>query len=133
MKNSERCAKEIFELACNGADLCVKDGKPTSCRLIKCKECDFFNKCGKVSIRSELFKAWCNAEYEEPKITIPQGATVDTKILVSNDGKHWNRRYFAGFDGSLVVTWFDGQTSWSNNKGTSNWEYGKLAEESDGT
>lgn len=125
MKHSEMFAKEIFDLACNGAELCVKNGKPASCIDIKCNECDFGNYM--ICHRSRMFNEWCESEYEEPKITIPQGATVDTKILVSNDGKHWNRRYFAGFDGSLVVTWFDGQTSWSNNKGTSNWVYGKLA------
>lgn len=133
MKNSERCAKEIFELACNGAELCVKDGKPASCRLIECKECDFEECNHGLCSRSELFKTWCNSEYEEPKITIPEDAKVDTKILVSNDGENWCRRHFAKIKDGILYAWENGSTSWTNNFGTNAWKYGKLAEESDGT
>ena len=54
---------------------------------------------------------------------------VDTPILVSNYGNHWNKRYFAKYENGMVYAFDDGLTSWSN-KGSepSIWKYAKLAE-----
>lgn len=57
--------------------------------------------------------------------------SVDTPILVSNDGKNWFNRYFSSFDGVNVMAWEYGATSWSVDNADDEvyrWEYAKLAE-----
>ena len=38
---------------------------------------------------------------------------VDTKVLVSDDGKKWHKRYFARVKDNVIYTWQRGQTSFS--------------------
>lgn len=54
---------------------------------------------------------------------------VDTPILVSDDGRYWNRRHFAKYENGKVYAWVDGRTSWSNRvcDEPSYWEIAKLA------
>ena len=132
MKNREKFAKEIFDIACSGSSIAMIKGenKLIPCSELKCCDnCEFDCDGG----CTDKIKEWCEAEYEEPRITIPADTPIDTKILVSDDGKIWLRRHFAGFDEDLVSAWLEGNTSWSNKNGASRWKYGKLAEESDGT
>lgn len=45
MKNKEKYAKEIVEIACSGDALAVSKvtGKPISCRKISCEHCNCYN------------------------------------------------------------------------------------------
>ena len=70
---------------------------------------------------------WLCEEYQEPPVDWSKVA-VDTKILVSDDGEHWYKRYFASYEDGRVYIWSGGGTSWSNNL-TSPYNYAKLAEE----
>ena len=56
---------------------------------------------------------------------------VDTKVLVSDCGKHWYNRYFVKYRYGMYHTFPDGLTSWSANEenGVIKWKYCKLAEE----
>lgn len=60
---------------------------------------------------------------------------VDTKVLVSSDGKKWIKRYFKCYDNVNFeyhyVCFDNGLTSWSDNfeNKTCNWRYCKLAED----
>lgn len=60
---------------------------------------------------------------------------VDTKVLVSDDGEKWERRYFKCYDKEnnryKRVCFADGRTSWSNkdNHEGIGWKYCKLAED----
>lgn len=47
MKNKEKYAKEIVELACNESDIAVSKatGNPIDCNIIKC-DCCVFHKGG---------------------------------------------------------------------------------------
>ena len=55
---------------------------------------------------------------------------VDTKILVSDDGKIWCRRYFAKYEGGRVYAFMDGATSFTGSSETLlGWDYAKLYEE----
>ena len=55
---------------------------------------------------------------------------VDTKILVSDDGKNWCRRYFAKYEGGRVYAFTDGTTSCTgSNETLLGWDYAKLYEE----
>lgn len=55
---------------------------------------------------------------------------IDTKILVSDDGEDWIRRYFAKYEGGRVYAFMEGTTSFTvYNEGVCDWEYAKLYEE----
>ena len=55
---------------------------------------------------------------------------VDAKILVSDNGKVWCRRYFAKYEGGLVYAFMDGATSFTgSNESLLSWKYAKLYEE----
>lgn len=125
MKNREKFVKEILDIACSGSCIAIKNGTntPIPCKELVCEDCAFHYDCEKN------VKEWCEAEYEEPKITIPPDTPVDTKILVSNDGENWCRRHFAKIKDGILYAWNNGSTSWSNIAGTNAWKYGKLAEE----
>ncbi len=65
-------------------------------------------------------------EYEE--ITQWDKVAVDTKILVSGNGKDWEKRHFAKYGYNRVYAWDYGATSYSS-KQCSSWKYAKLYEE----
>lgn len=125
MKNREKFVKEILDIACSGSRIAMAIGenKLRPCNGLSCDDCVFHNVC------RDRIREWCESEYEEPKITIPEDAKVDTKILVSNDGENWCRRHFAKIKDGILYAWENGSTSWTNNFGTNAWKYGKLAEE----
>lgn len=75
-------------------------------------------------------KEWLKQEHNP--YTIPLDTPVDTKVLVSNDGENWKRRYFSHFDVSdndrPYVSFRDGATSWVTSI-HAYWKYCKLWEE----
>lgn len=67
MKNKERHAKGIMEIACNGDSIAVlkKSGRVVSCNRIKCSLCLFCDSDCKEKIRE-----WSESEYiEKPVIS----------------------------------------------------------------
>lgn len=66
MKNKEKFAKEIIEIACSGGKLAMsKDDKClTQCSLIRCHNCCFGDagKCGEVT------QQWAESEYIEKSV-----------------------------------------------------------------
>ena len=61
---------------------------------------------------------------------------VDTKILVSEDGEDWYRRYFAKYEGGRIYAFSDGCTSFTacykpecGYRRVCSWKYAKLYEE----
>lgn len=64
-----------------------------------------------------------------------ENVPVDTKVLVSDDGKNWEKRYFKFYNKEnnrcKRVCFADGRTSWSNkdNHEGIGWKYCKLAED----
>lgn len=68
MKNKEKFAKEIFELAINGECLAVdKNNRPTVCTGVNCDNCILYTGTGKGACREKL-KEWAEAEYIEKKV-----------------------------------------------------------------
>ena len=53
--------------------------------------------------------------------------TVDTKVLVSDDGENWHKGYFKQYKNGVFCCFSDGRTSWTSifNK---EYKYCKLAE-----
>lgn len=54
---------------------------------------------------------------------------VDTKILVSNSGDVWYKKYFAKYENGKVCTFIGGATSFSSGGYFISWKYAKLYEE----
>lgn len=130
MKNKEKWAKEIIEIAIRGERIAVHNGNPVPCGEMDCKKCQF----GDVDTCDEETKEWAETEYEEPKIQPEiKRLKVDDKILVSEEGKNWLKRHFAKFQDGLVYAWEYGYTSWSTEgtDQTTAWAYAKLPESED--
>lgn len=129
MKNKERFAKKILEIACRGESIAFnkKENKVTNCGGLLCNDCLFGipdRGC------ADLIKVWSEQEYVKPSIDWSK-IPVDTPILVTIEGTIWKRRYFARFENGKVYAWNDGKTSWSSvdSFDVSAWEYAELAEE----
>ena len=126
MKNKEKYAKEILEIACSGSKIAIdkNTGKICACGLLKCRDCIFDKRyC------AETLKHWCESEYVEPPVDWSK-VSVDTPILVrfSGDNKDWVKRHFARYDNGHVRAWINGTTSWTANGKSDTWTYAKLAE-----
>lgn len=126
MKNKEKFAKEIVEIACDGQSFAVdKNGEIVKCNILPCAECIF-----NCSDCTRKIKKWAESEYEEPKIQPEvKNCKVDDRVLVSYDGKDWHRRHFAEYDNKYdrVFVYDNGGTSWTTVI-TSGWKYAKLPE-----
>lgn len=66
MKNKEKFAKEIVEIAVNCDEIAVdKNGNLTTCKKISCEDCAF--KHPEITCYEQT-KQWAESEYVEPKI-----------------------------------------------------------------
>lgn len=132
MTNREKFAEQILNIACMGFSIAVieKTMMPVACTVIPCYECKFNG----TTPCERLRKQWCDSEYVEPPIDWSK-VPVDTPILVRNsENEPWRHRYFAKYENNRVYAWCGGATSWSaenNYASTTDWGYGKLAEESE--
>ena len=111
MKNKEKFAKEIIEIAATGSSIAMRDGVLRECRGLNCSQCDFYD--GGALCDSKC-KAWAESEYVEPKYEIDWASVpVDTPVLIK--GAMDNRKYFSRLlpDERLAV-FRDGRTSWSS-------------------
>ena len=124
MKNKEKYAKEILEIACSGNSLAFDKttNKVVPCNGLCCSNCLFGNNC------DEAIKEWCESEYIEQPVDWSK-VPVDTPILVRDsefDG--WSQRHFAKYDNITVYAWSDGRTSWTAYGKLNAHKYAKLAE-----
>ena len=70
-----------------------------------------------------------NGEFEE--VMDWSKVAVDTKVLVSNDGEEWKKRYFAKYEDGEVYCFVYGATSFGIDdiNDVASWEYTKLYQE----
>lgn len=129
MKNKEFFKEKIFEIACKKKTVAVVNGEPIACEGMPCSKCDFEykNSCARA------LEEWLGKDHEEQKIQ-PEVKSLkkDDRVLVSNDGKIWRRRYFEKYDSNqeLVYTYECGYTSWTTYDDYAvGWMYAKLPEE----
>ena len=92
---------------------------------------DFFNEEDQLGV---IYFASQIAKMEFKEIIDWSKVPVDTKVLVSEDGKEWSRRHFAKYEDGKVYCFNDGYTSFTivNYAYLSNatsWEYAKLYQE----
>lgn len=82
MKNGEKFAKEILDIACNVRNIAVtKDNKVVYCSDILCESC-MFDSCGKhIGYSQSCFdrvREWAESEYvEKPTITSRERNFID--------------------------------------------------------
>ena len=98
MKNKEKYAKEILEIACSHGVIAFNKttNKVVPCNSLCCSNCLFGHNC------DEAIKEWCESEYVEPPVDWSK-VSVDTPILVRDsefDG--WSQRHFAKCDNGTV-------------------------------
>lgn len=107
MKNKEKFAKEIIEIAATGTSIAMCNGVLRECRGLYCSQCDFCSdrEC------DEKIKEWAESEYIEYE-TDWSKVPVDTPVIIK--GVASNRRYFSRIlsDGR-ISTFSNGRTSWS--------------------
>lgn len=134
MKNKDKYAKEIIEIACAGETLAINKhtNKPVPCDSLECCDCllcnDGYEGC--VDCSSPL--VWCNNE-EDIKIEDYidwSKVKVDTPILVSDDKsfEYPIKCHFAKYEDNKIYAFASGCTSWSANR-MFVWNYAKLAED----
>lgn len=110
MKNKEKFAKEIIEIAVTGSSVAMRNGVLQECRGLPCSQCDFFSN----RTCDEKVKEWAESEYVEPKYEIDwTSVPVDTPVLLKSNVD--NKRYFYKTlsDGALAL-FLNGRTSWSS-------------------
>ena len=129
MTNYEHYREQIEKIVRMGVSIGVrKDTREVALCVagVKCTNCLFqINAPGERCTTNKL--KWADEEYIEPSIDWTK-VPVDTPILVSDDEKHWHRRYFAKRSDGKFYAFSDGSTSWSAEVGhVTSWLYAKLA------
>ena len=110
MKNKEKFAKEIVEIACSGEKLAVSNGVIRKCIGLPCYKCSFYREGIECN---EMRKTWAESEYIEPKYeTDWSKVPVDTPVISSSGYRY----YFAGYHegNSFIDVFLQGRTSWSS-------------------
>lgn len=82
MKNKEKFAKEIFDIACRGDSIAitVSNNEIVPCGSIECGKCIF--KVKESEECSNKIKKWCESEYvDKPKLTSKEKKFLDTLVL----------------------------------------------------
>lgn len=111
MKNKEKFAKEIIEVACSGSKLALCNGEIRACKDLTCSECEF---CSRVVPCDSKRKAWAESEYVEYETDWAK-VPVDTPVLLKDKDNVDNKRYFYRTlsEGALAL-FINGRTSWSS-------------------
>lgn len=111
MKNKEKFAKEIIEVACSGSKLALYNGEIRACKSLMCSECEF---CSRVVPCDSKRKAWAESEYVEYETDWAK-VPVDTPVLLKDKDNVDNKRYFYRTlsEGALAL-FINGRTSWSS-------------------
>lgn len=82
MKNKEKFAKEIVEIALSGNGIALKQGTLISCGSIDCKECEFF--CDEDDFCENKLRRWAESEYVKPKVFTEKEKTIFEVLTNAN-------------------------------------------------
>lgn len=107
MKNKEKFAKEIIEIAVTGTSVAMCNGVLRECRGLYCSQCDFYSdrEC------DEKIKEWAESEYIEYE-TDWSKVPVDTPVINSNGDRYYFSKYNNIMD--VIYVFMYGCTSWSS-------------------
>ena len=110
MKNKEKFAKEIVDMACSRYSIAFdkEANKLTACKNTPCGKCAFYSPSSSCK---DKCKEWSESEYKELEVDWSK-VPIDTLILVKDDEHdNWCKRYFAKYENGEVYTWTNGATS----------------------
>ena len=109
MKNRQKFAKEILDIACKGSRIAIKHDCviPCVCSKIECSDCqfDFYDDC------EEGIENWCESEYvENPTITSREKKFLDLlltkwKYIARDENKNlyvFDSLPIKGYDGWCI-------------------------------
>lgn len=125
--------KEVFE-KCNDGDFVIDNNN-------KKWKVDKYNDKGDLTNECDLTSEWdfitdfyylseiMDLEFKKVYGVDWSKVDVDTKILVSNGGEVWHKRYFAKYENGKVCTFVGGATSFSTDGYFISWKYAKLYKE----
>lgn len=129
MTNFEKYGKNIIiDLIMDSYSGIDKKGNIFECSKDYFKKCD--NKCVLQGncLNKKFLEEWLNEEYNDVDWSkVPE----DTKVLVSDDGVTWFKRYFARYVDKKPFVFNSGMTSWTVQDGSkvNTWKYTKLVED----
>lgn len=128
MKNKEKFAEKIIDIALHGGLIAIQNGAPVDCVTIDCTKCDMY----KSENCCDSLNEWLEAEYVPLEEEVDWSKVpVDTPILVRDaECERWYKRHFAMYENERVYAWGYGSTSWSlewNANRAIPWNYAKLA------
>ena len=94
---------------------------------------DFYNDRGMPLTGNFFISNFFEMYFEEVEVIDWSKISVDTKVLVSDDGEVWFNRYFAKYENGKFYAWSSGKSSFTiaNKENYSNWKYYKLYSEGD--
>lgn len=108
MLNAEKYRYKLLAIAESGHGFASIGGMIVSCEDASCDKCDFNPMCAPNRTK------WLCADADNRREIDWSKIPADTKVLVSDDGNTWVRRYFAGVDEIGLPTVYPyGCTSWS--------------------
>lgn len=88
MKNKEKYAKEIVEIACSSNGIAMHNGKICKCSGLPCSECDLNTT---AMLCEAALRRWAESEYVEPRYEVDWSKVpVDTPVYLK--GVSDNRR-----------------------------------------
>lgn len=119
--------KEVIE-KCNNGD-CVVDSNNRKWTVIK--GFNIADLTSGFSFISDLYRLneLFDLDFKKVYDVDWSKVAVDTKILVSEDGDVWCKRYFAKYENDKVCTFAGGATSFSEGGYYISWKYAKLYKE----
>lgn len=125
MKNKEKFAKEIFDIACRGDSIAVTiaNNEIVPCGSIECEKCIF--KVKEYEECSNKIKKWCESEYvERPTITSREKAFLDLLLF--------RCKYIARDKNNSLFIYDDKPRCVDGFWGTNNFNYSYISENSFG-
>ena len=119
--------KEVFE-KCNDGDFVIDNNN----KKWKVDKCDLTN--GMINEYYFIYNYYTLTElldldFKKVYDVDWTKVEVDTKILVSNSGDVWCKKYFAKYENDKVCTFAGGATSFSTDGYYISWKYAKLYKE----
>lgn len=100
MKNKEKFAKEILDIACKSEKFSViKSGEITFCDRFKCDMCKFNDSTGEKSCRTKRYK-WSESEYVEK-------STITSREKNFLDALPSKCKYIARDKDNLLYAYYD--------------------------
>lgn len=107
MKNKEKYAKEIVELACGGNRIAIvrQTGEFTSCYETPCREC-LFHSCDTEQCK-EKAREWAESEYIEKSVIV---ISKRDRVFLEYLGEEF--KYIVRHRDGTLFAYKDGLTNW---------------------